>query len=145
MVYRDSVPVEGVLQLQGVWIMDPDQGGQASARGYPYGSAQREEALDAMGEASFYAGRTDPVMDFGEHESYSFSVTVDLPHGPAWRESVEDFRAWGVAKKVLHIRDNRGRSIHGTLGGMRLRDLNWGTQASFTVTKADRPLEVVIE
>lgn len=143
MPYRDSARVPTVLQLQGVWIMDPDAGGQVTARQYQHGASQREESLDPMGEAAYYAGRTDPVVEYGEHESYSFGATVDLPHGPTWRTDVEDFRAWGVAKKILHVRDNRGRALYGYLDGVKLKDETWGTQASFTVTRASRVAEVV--
>lgn len=143
MAYQDSAVVGTTFQLTGVWIMDPDAGGQGTARHYPYGASQREESLDAMGEANFFAGRPDPVVDFGEHEVHAFTVAVDLPHGPTWLQSVEDFRGWARAKKVLHVRDNRGRAVYGTLEGLRLRDMDWGTQASFTVTSAGRVLEVV--
>lgn len=143
MPYRDSLPVATVLQLRGVWIMDPDTGGQVSARQYLYGRGQREESLDPMGEEAFYAGRMDPVVDYGEHEGYSFQVTLDIPHGPAWRTDVEGLRAWGVAKKVLHVRDNRGRALYCTLDGVRVRDADWGSQVSFTATRASRTQEVV--
>lgn len=143
MAYRDSGPAVTVLQLQGVWIADPDAGGQESARNYPYGASQRDEGLDTLGEASFFAGRADPVVDFGEHEVHSFAVTVDIPHGPAWRTDLEDLRAWARARKTLHVRDNRGRAVYGTLEGLRMKDAPWGTQVSFTVTKTGRVQEVV--
>lgn len=143
MPYRDSVPVGTVLQLQGVWIMDPDTGGQVSARQYLYGRSQREEFLDPMGEAAFYAGRMDPVVDYGEHEGYAFTVAIQVPHGPTWRTDVEDLKAWGVAKKVLHIRDNRGRSFFANIDGVRVKDEDWGSQVSFTATRASRVPEVV--
>lgn len=143
MAYRDSVVAIATLQLQGVWIMDPDAGGQDTSRQYLYGAGQREESLDPMGDTAFYAGRTDPVVDFGEHESYSFQVTVDVPHGPTWRTDVEDLKAWGMAKKILHVRDNRGRAVYGYLDGVRVKDQSWGTQVSFTVTRASRVREAV--
>lgn len=143
MPYRDSTTASTVLNVRGVWVMDPDLGGQESARQYLYGSAQRDESMDPMGEAAFYAGRTDPVVDFGEHESYSFGVTVDVPHGPDWRTQVEDLRTWGMAKKVLHVRDNRGRSLYGYLDGVKVRDAPWGSQVAFTVTRASRSVDTV--
>lgn len=143
MPYRDSARVTTVLSLQGVWIMDPDTGGQVSARQYLYGKSQREESLDPMGEDAYYAGRKDPVVDYGEHEGYAFQVTLNIPHGPTWRTQVEDLRAWAMAKKVLHIRDNRGRALYCTLDGMRVRDTDWGSQVSFTATRASRVQEVV--
>lgn len=143
MVYVDSEPATTTLQLRGVWIMEPDAGGEATARQYLYGKSQRDEALDAMGELSYYAGRTDPVADYGEHEAYVLTVTTDIPHGPTWREDVESLRAWGRARQVLHVRDNRGRALYGVLESLRLRDTAWGTQATFSVTRADRVREVV--
>lgn len=143
MAYRDSEPASITLRLQGVWIMDPGLGGQESSRQYLYGASQREESLDPMGEAAFYAGRVDPVVDYGEHESYSFPVTVDIPHGPDWRAQVEELKDWGMAKKILHVRDNRGRAVYGYLDGVRVRDTRWGSQVSFTATRASRVQELV--
>lgn len=143
MAGTDSEPAEVTLHLAGVWIMDPEVG-EESVRRYLYGAGQREEDLDAMGEANFYAGRTDPVVDFGEHETYSFAVTVDIPHGPTWRTDVEDLRAFARAKRVLHVRDNRGRALYAYLERLRVRDQDWGSQASFTVVRADRVATLVV-
>lgn len=143
MAYRYSDPASTTLPLRGVWIMDPDLGGQESARQYLYGAAQREESVDPMGEAAYYAGRTDPVVDYGEHEAYSFRATVDIPHGPDWRAQVEELMGWGMAKKVLHVRDNRGRAVYGYLDGVSVKDTAWGSQVAFTVTRASRTQELV--
>lgn len=143
MPYRDSAPGVTVLRLEGVWVMDPALGGQESARHYLYGASQREEALDTLGEATFYAGRMDPVTDYGEHEAYVFAVILDVPHGPTWRTDLEDLRAFATAKKVLHVRDNRGRAVYGTLEGFRVRDQAWGSQVSFTVERRAWTVEVV--
>jgi hypothetical protein len=142
-MYRDSAPATAVLRLQGVWVMDPALGGQESARHYPYGASQRQEALDTLGEATFYAGRVDPVTDYGEHEVYAFKVALDIPHGATWRTDLEDLRAFAEAKKVLHVRDNRGRAVYGTLEGFQVQDADWGSQVSFTVERRAWTVEVV--
>ena len=143
MAYRDSAVTATVLPLHGVWVMDPALGGQESARNYPYGASQRQEGLDTLGEATFYAGRVDPVTDYGEHETYVFAVTVDVPHGATWREDLEDLRAFATAKRVLHVRDNRGRALYGTLEGFQVRDTDWGTQVSFQVERRAWTVELV--
>lgn len=143
MVYRDSLIGSTTLELQGVWIMDPATGGQGSARGYPYGAAQREERVDPMGEATYYAGRVDPVTDYGEHEYVSMAVTLDVPHGPTWQADLEDLRAFALGKRIMHVRDNRGRALYGTLEGFRIMDQTWGSQATFTVERRGYPVEVV--
>lgn len=142
MAYRDSEAATTDLQLLGVWVMDPALGGQESARHYLYGASQREENLDPLGEATYYAGRTDPVTDYGEHESVGVSMTLDIPHGPTWRTDLEDLRAFAMGKRVVHVRDNRGRALYGTLEGFRVSDQSWGSRVSFTVERRDFTVEV---
>lgn len=143
MTYRDSAPGTVTLVLHGVWIMDPARGGQESARNYPYGASQREESLDTLGEVSFFAGRTDPVTDFGEHEAYALAVTLDVPHGATWRADLSDLQGFAVSKRVLHVRDNRGRMVYGTLAGFRVTDMDWGSRVSFVIERRAWAVEVV--
>jgi len=143
MATKDSATVTTTLALQGVWLQDPMVGDQESARHFPYGSAAREESLDPMGEETFFAGRTDPVTNYGEHEAYAVGVTMDVPHGPTWAQDLEDLRAFAGSKRVIFFRDNRGRALYGVLESFRIRDAAWGSQVSFTVSRRDHAVTVV--
>jgi hypothetical protein len=89
-----------------------------------------------MGTASFFAGRRDPVVDYGDHEAAGVSVSIDLPHGPGYIQDLADILSWAARKRTVHYRDGRSRALYGTLDGLRRRDMAWGTQVSFTVTRA---------
>lgn len=143
MPWADSESEVTSLGLLGVWIFDPEVGAESSVRVYLYGSSQREDSLDAMGAPGYYAGREFPVMDYGEHSSISVSVTVDIPRGESYFQDLEDLIAFAASKRTLHYRDNRGRSMYVTLDGMRRKDTSWGTQVSFTATRAHRDIEMI--
>lgn len=144
MSYTDSVPVETVLVLAGVWIHDPGTGGQESSRNYPYGASQREDALDTMGEGRYYAGRADPVVDYGEHQSWVVGCTIDVPHGETWRTDLEELEAFARGRTTIHFRDNRGRALYGQMVDFKRKDQDWGTSVSFSVTQSSWDVETVV-
>jgi len=131
-IYSD--PVEDTLDLLGVWLHDPtDPAG--TARNYPYGSAQRSSTLDIRGEGNFYAGRVDPVMDFGEHQEEIVDVTIDVPHGLTYRTDLDDLAAFAALKGTLVYRDNRGRAHFATMSDFHVSDQEWGSTVSFKMTR----------
>ena len=138
--YTDSDPVTTELELLGVWIHDPDSPDD-SARHYPYGKAQRETAVDVMGEGLYYAGRTYPVTDYGEHQAQEFRVTVDIPFGQDWLSATGALRTLAESRRTLFFRDNRGRALAGQMRDYRESDREWGTQVSFTATAAHAETE----
>lgn len=143
MAYRDSLPVVAQLDLVGVWVHDPaDPAG--TIRHYPYGSAAREQTVDVMGTALYYAGRTYPVVDHGPHAAESVSVSVQVPHGPDWRGAVDSLRELAHSRATILYRDNRGRSMPGVVSGYRESDQRWGTQVSLTVTRVHVPPAVTV-
>lgn len=143
MAYTESAPVEASLDLLGVWIHDPGTGGQDTTRHFPYGSAQRSDSLDAMGEGRYYAGRADPVVDYGEHQAVSVSVSIDVPHGVTWRADLDALEAFAAGKSTIHYRDNRGRALYGQVTDFKRTDQTWGTAVSFNVTQSSWDRELV--
>lgn len=143
MAYADSEPVEGRLDLIGVWIHDPEDPA-GTIRSYPYGASARERSVDTMGTSNFYAGRTSPVVDFGEFEGEAVSCSVQIPHGPTWFGDVEAVRLLASDRRTMWYRDNRGRVLPGTLSGYREVDQDWGTAVAFTVTRVDFPTLPVV-
>lgn len=143
MAWTDSEAVEAVLPLLGVWLHDPGTGGQETAAHYLYGASQRDDALDVMGEARYYAGRQDPVVDYGEHQSMVVRVAVDIPHGDTWRTDLDTLEGFATGRTTIHYRDNRGRALYGQMGDFSRKDQDWGTQVSFTVTQSAWDRELV--
>jgi hypothetical protein len=143
MAYTDSESAEATLELVGVWIHDPDDP-EGSIAAFPYGSAARSTDYDAMGSGAFYAGRAHPVFDFGEFESEAVSVSIDVPHGTAYRTDLDTLRAFAASKKALWFRDNRGRAVHGIMTGFGINDQTWGAQVSFGVEQSDREIETAV-
>lgn len=141
--YTDSEPAEVELALEGVWIHDPGAGGEATSRQFPFGRSQREWTTDMMGESSYYAGRVAPVTDYGEHEATEFRVTIDIPHGPAWRTDLAALRAFAAGKRTVFVRDNRGRALYAQMIDFREIDQDWGTQVNFSATQGHWTVETV--
>lgn len=141
MAYTDSEPVETELDLRGVWLHWPDSP-EESIRSYPYGADQKDDGLDMMGEARYYAGREAPVMDYGEHSGQAFGVVIDIPHGSTYRADLADLEAFARGRRTVYYRDNRGRAAYGQVEDLKRKDMPWGTQVSFafTVSHWDREL-----
>lgn len=143
MPWTDSEVVEAELELIGVWLHDPSIGGEDSTAHFPYGASQRDDSLDTMGEARYYAGRADPVVDYGEHQARVVGVTIDVPYGLTWLEDLEALEVFATGRTTIHFRDNRGRAHYGQMVDYKRRDLDWGTQVSFMVTQSAWDLETV--
>lgn len=144
MSYTDSEPTSGgPLALLGVLIHDPDDPAD-TIRQYLYGRASRSTDVEVAQVSSVYAGRRYPVTDFGEHQQDLYSIQIDVPHGQDWRTDLDDLRAFMELRKALVLRDNRGRSMTGTMSRYREDDQPWGTQVGFTFSRVSS-LEVVVD
>lgn len=137
----DSAPVTGTIVLEGVWIHDPLDA-QGTVHQYLYGRSARSGDLDVMSQGSFFAGRADPVVDFGEHVSESVRVAVEIPNGAAWAAQLEELSTFARAKRPLVFRDNRGRQMAATMSGYAESDMDWGTAVSFTMTRVSYEIPV---
>lgn len=143
MPYTDSVTSSIALPLQGVWLGDTSPS-VLSPINYMYGKAQRDHAINTMGEGSYYAGREAPLFDYGEHSEVTFSVTIDVPNGATYLAEIEALEAYATSRRPVWVRDNRGRAVHGTISGFKVNDTAWGAQVTFTVTKAHRDVTTAV-
>lgn len=143
MAYTDSAPASAVLPLRGVWIHDPAHAEDSIAQ-FAYGANARDTSIDVMGVGSFFAGRTSPMFDYGEHEDESHAVTIDVPHGPAYRTDLARLEAFAKLKRAVWFRDNRGRVMFGTMSGYKAVDQGWGSTVSFTMTRAHRDITTAV-
>jgi hypothetical protein len=142
MAFTLSDPVFTTLPLQGVWIHDPDDP-EGTLRSFVFGANQRGDSYDPMGSGTYYVGREDPVVDFGDPSSLTVDMTIDVPHGPDYTANVILLREFAKMKKSLWFRDNRSRAIYGWMSSFKVTDAAFGSVISFTVTQAHRTRELV--
>jgi hypothetical protein len=134
--YIDSDPETAGITFSGIWVHDPVDP-EGSVRQFPYGDVNALSSSIAVDQAgAHYAGRTHPVYDFGEHQTDTLAVTLYVPE-ETWTADMAALREFAEARRVLVVRDTRGRVVHGALGGYAETDQTWGTQVVFTVTRAD--------
>jgi hypothetical protein len=142
MAYTDSESSEITVPIMGVWIHDPDDP-EGTLMNFPYGANQRSDSYDSMGAATYFVGKEDPVFDFGDPSSSSIDVTIDLPGGSDHLTNLLALRAFAASKKAVWYRDNRSRSMYGIISGLKVADSGFGSQVSFTFTKAHRAVEMI--
>lgn len=142
--FTNSTPTvaDSELELQGVWLHDPADD-EVTVRQFLYGKDSRSTSIDTITTSQRFAGRTFPVIDYGEHEDEEFSVTVDIPHGPTHRTEESDLRGFMELKKTLFFRDNRGRAAYGTMSGYNQADQAWGVTVGFKFTRVSYDIEEV--
>lgn len=136
MAYRDSDITTAVVALAGVWLHDPADP-DTTARQYLFGRAARATSVDVESTALQFAGRVFPVEDFGDQQTQTYTVRVEIPDGPDSAQNLADLQGFATARRTLMLRDNRGRRAHGTLSAYREDDQEWGTQVSFTFSRRD--------
>jgi hypothetical protein len=136
MAYTDSEPSTASITFQGVWLFDPLVA-EDTVRQFLYGSLSRSRSMGIAQSGMRFAGREYPVFDFGEQIADSLAVRIDVPHGPDWADDLQALRDFATAARITTVRDNRGRSLTGALTGFTENDQDWGTQVTFTVTRAD--------
>lgn len=138
--YSDSAPSEATLGLEGVWIHDPTDP-EGTVHQFLYGANSRSTTIDIGGTSLVFAGRRYPVTEFGEHQDDQYSISVQVPHGAAYRSGMAIMRGFSETRQALVLRDNRGRAACGTMSGYSETDQGWGSEIAFTFTRVD--VEVV--
>lgn len=140
--YSVATVADTELALQGVWMHDPTDDAN-TVHQFLYGKDGRATALDTVGTTQQFAGRTFPVVDFGEHEEEDITVSVDIPHGPDHYTEEAALRAFMELKRTLVFRDNRGRAIYGTMSGYNQADQAWGVTVGFKMSRVSYDIEEV--
>lgn len=141
--YTDSVAAEASLTLQGLWIHDPLDP-EGTVQQYLYGKATRSSSVDTLQNGLIYAGRTYPVFDYGEHQQDKYDVSIVVPYDTDWVTNMANLLEFANAKRVLCVRDNRGRKMFGSISDYNENDADHGgTTVSFTMTRADYDESVV--
>lgn len=137
MAFTDSDITEGgPITLQGVWIhdlSDPDN----TVRQFLYGKSVRSTDYDPEGTELLYAGRTDPVLEYGEHRRHSYSIVIHVPFGSSWEDDIASLQDFVKNRNTLALRDNRGRAIKGHMSSYSEQDVDSGTMVSFRFQRVD--------
>lgn len=136
MPYTDSAPVEGGLTLAGVWLHDPEDP-EGTARQFLYGRSRRTAAVSPQHTLAHYAGRRYPVADFGDLQTDSFAVTVEVPDGSTAAADLAALDEFATSRRTLVYRDNRGRLAFGTMSGYGVADQDWGSLVSWSWLRVD--------
>lgn len=139
MPFTDSASVTVELPIRGVWIHDPDSP-ETTLRNFVFGANQRSDNFDPMGAGSLFAGRSAPVFDYGDPVGRTYDLTIDVPYGETHDEDLAFLRDFAENRKNVWVRDNRGRSVYGAIGSMKITDTAFGEQVSFTITSAYRTI-----
>lgn len=122
--------VEATLTLVGVWIHDPTDAANTVCS-YPYGGTRKSIDKDTLGAATYFDGRADPVVDYGEHRDEQLNVTIHVPHGSTWRTQLDELDAFVDDRTTMCVRDARGRRLFAALEGYSETDQQWGTEVNF--------------
>lgn len=128
------------LQLQAVWIHDPDDP-EGTLVHYPYSSFEdRNSGIDIPADAKFYAGRTYPSFDLSVHEELNMSVQVQIirddPYFPG-SGTYDDLLAFARNRKSVVVRDGQGRVLVGPLLGLSESGTHYGYAVSFSISQMD--------
>jgi len=82
-----------------------------------------------------FAGRTRPVVEFGEQESYTFNVDLYLANNAANWPALRDLIR---SKPTLCVRDSMGTKVFGVILDLPKADTTWGDKtSSLSVTEID--------
>lgn len=142
MPFSDSDPEVASVDLQGMWLHDP-LSPETTAVQYLYGGPAKETTVDTMPVGTHYAGRTYPVIDYGEHEDEAVSVTVHVPNGNTHSATVAALTAWARLRRTVWLRDGRGRSLPGTISAYKVQDTAFGSAVTFTISRVEYATEEV--
>lgn len=133
----DSEWTAGVtLTLSGVWlhdVLDPE----GTIKQYPYGRSARSTGIDVASSELRFAGRTYPVVQYGDQQDDSYSISIIVPFGSTWVSDTTALQDFVQNRRTLYVRDNRGRAAYCTLSGYQERDADEGTSVSFTAKRID--------
>ncbi len=143
MPYTDSDPDTDGLQLEGLWLHDPDDAEDTIVQ-YRFGRASRGTSIGTMPEGITLAGREFPIFDFGEHTSQVYSIKIDMPESETTQADLQTLIDFANTKKTLYLRDNRGRAAYGIIDGFSIGDTEWGSEVSFSFITSDYTVEEVV-
>lgn len=122
--------------LVGVWVHDPVNADDSETN-YLFASA-RTESIKPASAAFDVAGRSRPIVEYGELTTVGLKLTILVPFGSDHEEKVEWWRQACLNRRVIIYRDNRGR-VHPVAlpDGVEASDGRIGTAFSLSLLEVD--------
>lgn len=98
--------------LLGVWIFDPTTA-DASDTNFLFAQASsRTEDIDPAASALLFAGRLNPLIEYGVSLQIDLKLTVLIPFDVYHDANVQYWRGIVTNKRTVVYRDGRGRLIY---------------------------------
>lgn len=98
----------------------------------------RTVATEAQSEELRFAGRALPVVEYGEHEGATISLTALVPWGSTHDALVQWWRDAVAARRTVCYRDGRGRLYWcAIIGALTEADRREGTGLGLTLLEVD--------
>jgi len=127
-----TVSTSGVT-LTGLWVHNVTSPASTSLN-LSHNTAQSDDWKPTATPMQF-AGRTRPVVEFGEQESYTFNVDLYLANNAANWPALRDLIR---SKPTLCVRDSMGTKVFGVILDLPKTDQTWGDKTvSLSVTEID--------
>ena len=136
MATNKSEIVTASITFDDVYIHDPIDP-EGTIQRYLYEAGAKGESLEAISEQLQFAGREFAVSEFGEQTTQGVELTVTVLFGEDHDEKVQALRDFVRNRRVVCLRDGRGRKVFGTISGISLTDIKYGTTVSFTLHRND--------
>lgn len=93
--------------LTGVWVYDPTDV-DGTERNYLFADG-RSESITPDATSIQVAGRTDPLIEYGEVTVVGLTLTIFIPFGPDHDAAVQWWRDACDNRRTINYRDNRKR------------------------------------
>lgn len=123
-------------ELQGLWVHDPADP-EGTITQHLYGGAVNGESVSVSSTALQFAGRRYSVYDFGDPQSGTFDVSIDVPFSDTWYDEIAALKALPLRRATMCFRDSRSRVVFGVVLEVKLADEISGTKVSFNMLHND--------
>lgn len=122
--------------LVGVWVFDPTDPDDTE-RNYVHADG-RVESIKPKSASIEIAGRTNPLLEYGEVTVVGLKLTVFVPFGADHDAAVQWWRDAAENRRTINYRDNRGRLYWvGLPAGVEPTDGRAGTAFSLALQRVD--------
>lgn len=125
--------------LSGVWVFDPTAP-ETTELNFLYAVGKsRTEDIDPGATKLYFAGRANPIVEYGAMLELSFKLQILVPGFDASHDvAVNYWRAAIANKRTLCYRDNRGRLLFLAISGkLGIADGDAGTAIGVDAVRVD--------
>lgn len=124
-------------KLMGVWLHDVEN--PSTIHQFKYDGSGRSDNRQVEHAFRQFAGRKKRTVEYGEHENYAVSATLDLLRRDQDRRKLNDFMR---SHATLLYRDGRGRKVYGVVPAISFEDVSYGSTVMLNLEEIDYIEEV---